>query len=594
MLKYTRKDKRLKIPVGINPSYNFDDSEYKITNMENTNAAPKDLLKGKTAYSINGFITGTLDVDKIEQESYQEGYEFGYTEGNGAGYILGKSEGYDEGYSEGNTIGYASGKTDGYNEGYTQGEQDGYISGEADGFSDGYTEGKDDGIEEILTEQSDANINPDTVLAGYIGYSANNERVVGTYTGGGGGTSSGYDYTVIGYSPTTNTELNQKVQDDIAYSKMYYDSFDPAWTSIQSMFTDNQQIKYIPQLDTRNIVSMAYFIQNCNNIEYFPQLDYSNTIDFSWFATSSNLSEIKILNTPRNANFYEAFSSSKIKKAEIYLNESAGTNFMFNAAYSLTDASISGSVDDGASMQYMFQNCEKLENLYFNVNTSKAEDMSNMFNGCYKLSGNFELDLSSCRNAQGIFYLSKWDYENNPTINSIILKNISSNLTILSEGFYGSLAEHIELQGDTSGITSIGSIFRDTRITEGPEFNTSNVLDAGGMFDYCINLRHIPLYDFGNVNTIYVFATSCGDLRTMDGLLNLGKGFVPDWDGNHILDLSGSPLLDRQSCLNLFNNVYDMNNTEITDAGIMLSYETRSLLSDEDIAIATNKGWIIS
>lgn len=516
MLRYNRKNKNLKIPVGIGTNNNVDSSL--LFNVSDGDATAGDLVAGKTAYSAEGFIVGTLDVETEKQNSYNEG--------------------------------------------------------------------KEDGIEEILIEQSDANITPGSVLEGYIGYGANNERIVGTNVGG-------YDFGEIGYSNEVNNELNRNVQNDIAYSKTYYDGFDPTSTNIQGMFYNNQQIKYIPQLDTRNVESMTYFIQDCNNIEYFPQLDYSNTIDFSWFATSSNLPEIKILNTAKNSDFHNAFSSSKIKKAEIYLNESVITSYMFNGCQALTDVSISGSVNYDASMEYMFSGCPMLENLYFNVNTANAVNLEDMFNSCYNLAGSFEFDLSSCYSARGMFFLSKWDYDNNRNINSIILKNISSNLTSLGECFYGSWAEHIELRGDTSGVTTIGSIFRDTRITEGPEFNTSNVQDAGGMFDYCINLRHIPLYDFGNVNTIYVFATGCGDLRTMDGLLNLGKGFVPDWDGNHILDLSGSPLLNRQSCLNLFNNVYDMNNTEITDAGIILSYETKSLLSDEDIAIATNKSWII-
>lgn len=95
MLKFSRKNKRLVIPAGINPNYGLDSSA--MYNTSDATIVANDVIAGKIGYGADGKIVGTLDIEERVQESYQEGYEFGYDEGNNAGYILGESEGFDNG-----------------------------------------------------------------------------------------------------------------------------------------------------------------------------------------------------------------------------------------------------------------------------------------------------------------------------------------------------------------------------------------------------------------------------------------------------------------------------------------------------------------
>ena len=120
--------------------------------------------------------------------SYQDGYETGKTDGYDSGYSIGYEGGYTDGETEQKskltsiTItengsytrenGYNEVIVDvpdlngDYNEGYTDGETAGYQDGYAEGLDDGITDGRN----QIIEEQSDANITANDVTKGKIGY----------------------------------------------------------------------------------------------------------------------------------------------------------------------------------------------------------------------------------------------------------------------------------------------------------------------------------------------------------------------------------------------------------------------------------------
>ena len=115
-----------------------------------------------------------------------------------------------------------------------------------------------------------------------------------------------------------------------------------------------------------------------------------------------------------------------------------------------------------------------------------------------------------------------------------------------------------------------------------PQFDTSNVEDMNYMFYGCTNLETIPLLDVSKITvnnfnrTFYL----CPKLTNVGGLKNLSV----------TLELSDSPLLTRESVLNIFNNLA----TVTTETYIYLHNDVKARLTDNDITIATSKGWIIS
>ena len=219
MLKFNRRNKRLVIPVGINPNYGIDSST--LYNTDDADIVASDVLEGKVGYGKDGKIIGTLDLESEKEESYQEGYEFGYNEGNEAGYQLG--------YNEGNEAGIEIGKA------------------------------------EIIEGMNDATITAGTVFKGEIGYGKDGERIVGDYE-----FVEGFDFGVIGYSENESNTANRSISDDITYSKQLMDAWDPSRTSAQGYFKNNTNLVYAPKIDISKVTNMYDMFYGCTFLTSVP------------------------------------------------------------------------------------------------------------------------------------------------------------------------------------------------------------------------------------------------------------------------------------------------------------------------------------
>ena len=95
-----------------------------------------------------------------------------------------------------------------------------------------------------------------------------------------------------------------------------------------------------------------------------------------------------------------------------------------------------------------------------------------------------------------------------------------------------------------------------------------------------------------NVN--YFFSSSTNtNLTEFGGCINLGaKSSVSNTAGNYFM--LQVPNLNYQSLLNVLNGLYDRKTAGYSTLTLKLHANHRALLSDDDIAIATNKGWTIS
>ena len=483
MLKFTRKNKKLVIPVGINPSYNIDSST--LYNVSDADVVANDVITGKIAYGADGKIVGTLDIESEKATSFENGYAAGQEYGYERGYGVGREEGFDAGIEDQK----AKLETITITENGTYNREDGYneVIVEVPDLNGDYNEGYSDGVvagrEEIISGMSDATITPQTVFKGEIGYGANNEKIVGEYE-----FVEGFDFGVIGYSQELSNEANRSISDDIAYSKQLLDE----WNSGERYnFKNLSKMKYMPYVDTSNITSMNQFATNNFNLSFIPLLNTSNV-----------------------------------------------TN-MYN----------------------MFYQCSKLTTVPL-FDTSKVTTMNGMFISCSNLTTIPQFNTSNVTNMEGMF-------GNCSSLTSIPLL-------------------------DTSKVTTMNNMFGScSSLTTIPQFNTSNVTNMSNMFNNCSNLTSLPLLDTSNVSTVSYMLMFCSNLTNIDGFANLGARFTGT-SFNHNLSLSNSTKLTKQSCLNIFNTIYDMTNTSVTDAKITLHATTKALLSADDIAIATNKGWTIS
>ena len=426
------QDEKIQFPVGIGiiqtePVRNF-------YNTSDATATSSDIVVGKTAYSRYGIINGELDLQNEKETSYQEGYEFGYDEGNDAGYILGKED------------------------------------------------GKELGREEIISEQSDANITPNDVLEGKIAYGKNNEKIVGTNVGG-------FDFSTIGYTLTENQATNEYYANALKYSQELYDTYVP---TTDPRFKSDTELVYAPSVDTSIATNMNGMFSDCYSLTFVPLFDTSNV----------------------------------------------------------------------TNMGSMFSNCYTLKTVPL-FDTSNVTNMGSMFNTCYTLKTVPLFDTSNVTTMTYMFY------------NCYELKTV-------------------------------------------PLFDTSNVTNMSYMFSYCRSLESIPSFNCVKNTTFYSFITSSklksiGKLRcdsttsvqyfvyftTLSALTDLGGfenlGMQPTLNGtNDSYFLNAMPNLTKQSLLNVLNGLYDRASAGYSTLTLKLHNNHKALLSDNELAIATNKGWIIS
>lgn len=116
-----------------------------------------------------------------------------------------------------------------------------------------------------------------------------------------------------------------------------------------------------------------------------------------------------------------------------------------------------------------------------------------------------------------------------------------------------------------------------------PKIDTRNVYGENGayMFNECRALTTIPEYDFRNFTTTYYCFCNCLALTNVGGLLGLKVS----------TDFSNSELLTHDSLMNIITKAADVNKNPQT-----LTFGSTNLakLTDEEKAIAINKGWTLA
>lgn len=154
------------------------------------------------------------------------------------------------------------------------------------------------------------------------------------------------------------------------------------------------------------------------------------------------------------------------------------------------------------------------------------------------------------------------------------------------------------------------------------EFNnldTSRVTDFSYMFDTCNSLTEIPQLDTSNGTKFYYTircpklislcelnyekATDirhmivCSKLENFGGFKDLGKAYSTSQSANYSyykLDLSYCTALTHDSLMNVINKLYDIATKGCNTQALVLGSTNLAKLTEEEIAIATNKGWTVS
>ena len=133
----------------------------------------------------------------------------------------------------------------------------------------------------------------------------------------------------------------------------------------------------------------------------------------------------------------------------------------------------------------------------------------------------------------------------------------------------------------TSKVTDMNHMFsRCSKLTTVPQFDTSKVTDMNHMFSYCSNLTTVPQFDTSNVDAMIYMFYDCSSLEAIH-MINI----------NANLDISASTKFTRDALLEIIGNLKAQTSGTKT---LKMGSANLDKLTDEDKAIATNKGWTLA
>lgn len=172
------------------------------------------------------------------------------------------------------------------------------------------------------------------------------------------------------------------------------------------------------------------------------------------------------------------------------------------------------------------------------------------------------------------------------------------NTNNLSNSFYSyPFEEAPNLIGEGKVTNWYYFLMNANKVKEIPQYDTSNGYNFSYAF-YSNSIENIALLDFSKAtNILYVVNYSSNKLTNLGGFKDLGKAYSTTQSANYAnykLNLSSCNKLTHESLLNVINGLYDIASKGCNAQQLQLGSTNLAKLTDEEKAIATNKGWSLS
>lgn len=190
------------------------------------------------------------------------------------------------------------------------------------------------------------------------------------------------------------------------------------------------------------------------------------------------------------------------------------------------------------------------------------------------------------------------------SVDDLIQPNDTENVTRMDSMFYNCNNLTTIPQLNTGKVTKMNSMFYNcSKLPTIPLLNTSNVTTMSSIFFGCNDLITISQLDTGKVTNMSGAFYNCNDLQTVPALdctnvTNMNSIFAGCSSLKSILmtnigvnlDISASTLFERADLVTILNNLKTVTTTKTLKMGAT----NLAKLTDEDKAIATNKGWTLA
>ena len=162
-----------------------------------------------------------------------------------------------------------------------------------------------------------------------------------------------------------------------------------------------------------------------------------------------------------------------------------------------------------------------------------------------------------------------------------LLKSISFDyITDITAMFYGCKNITTIPLIDTSNVTRMGGMFQScNNLITIPKLNTSNVTNMGDMFCNCFKLKIVPALDMSKVTYCDRMFSECSELEEIH-ITGMKVSF----------SISSSNKLTESALVEILNNLATVTSTQT----LRMGSTNLAKLTDEEKAIATNKGWTLA
>lgn len=379
--------------------------------------------------------------------------------------------------------------------------------------------------------------------------------------------------------------------------------------------------KGIEVLDTDTFTEMSTKvadIQSGSNLtEYFDNtINEGNSQVGGWMNAIKKMPLLELQNETF-ANLKYAYSYFKGEEIELGNMVFSGYNKTlertFNSCNNIKQLDLSGwNINNVQNMNYTFYDCTNLEEItgIENLDTSNVTSMIATFSNCRKLSNinikNWDFSKVTKLNSflSGCESITNIDISNIPFLQITDISYLFQRCTNLKQ-IIG--IENIDFEKASSSGLYARALFSQTGLEEIDVTNMKNLNRLTGFYEWfylCPNLHTINFnIDASKVNasnSMYGLFWTFYDLPLLENLTfctNYGAGFpttLSTNSSNAKIDFSKSTLLTHNSLMDIINKLYDLTANGKNSQQLTLGETNIAKLTEEEISIATNKGWTIA
>lgn len=399
-------------------------------------------------------------------------------------------------------------------------------------------------------------------------------------------TSSDWNVTIGGKNYKSNTKTFKFILDAplVLTSTMFTDKYTrlllPRCTvssSMNNIFKDMSHLRVldISKVDWSNATTMNYAFSN------FPK--YSKIIGLESLSTTHNCTSFNYNGILKyNPDAY--FDTSKIAKFD-----GNTYNFQTDEEVQLGKFDLSGVTE----MHYLYDNHPNVDFTGTNLRPTNLEQFLRRHKG--KLNGINDIDTSKCTNMSSMFMESDIDFDYSEfTWNTSKVKNFTQ---MCNNANFTHNNNHLDLSWiDLSSAQSIQQMVWDCKnlqsLNAGMKNMGPHITNTKGFIVYSNNLTDLELgsnfdmsgsYDMVLNNYFDYEDFNANNLTNVTGVLKYSTIFPK-------LILSRASKLTRESLLVFINGLPESSTEKI----LQLHADAFARLQEEDIAIATSKGWTIT